>query len=580
MSKTYSFRQAAAYPAIVAAGAVVLIFLAIDPSGVYPNRFDGPGITLDEIFNVREGVRLEIATTPFLLGEISLAEAFGEQDDVPHGSQLGTHLADHPPLGRLWIGICRRLTKSIAPPADADQLLLSIAAARTASALAFGVLVFLIGYIATQWYGRTAGLVAALSVVLMPRAFGHAHLATLETMTSLTYAGAILSVAHLWGKPRFLGPRDDVIRSEENLPSFQLNDRNYELVLPRFKTCVLTGVLFGLALLTKMQAIFIPVPIVLWAWIHWKYRSIWPLLVWGCTGLLVFFAFWPWLWLDPIEHFIEYFGRTSNRLTVHAWYLGFQYDDVEVPWHYPFVMFLITVPLGLQLLGLNALIPGTKIRWQPWREWIVLVAILVPMSVFAIPGIAVYDGVRLFLVVFALWAILIGAGFVSAWEWLTKRVSRPTSIAAATLFFAIQGYGIIMHCPCHLSYYNLAIGGLRGADKLGMEPTYWSDSFTAGFQREVVDSVPEGATIYVAPVLHQFQLNVLFEQSPILRKHNIQLRPFTEPGSEEAEYIMVFYRKADLQLSLRRPGKNIMRLAEVKRQDVPIAALYRRDNSL
>ena len=48
---------------------------------------------------------------------------------------------------------------------------------------------------------------------------------------------------------------------------------------------------------------------------------------------------------------------------------------------------------------------------------------LFPLVLFSLPHISVYDGARLFLVVFPLWAIFIGRGGAIAFEKLREKLS-------------------------------------------------------------------------------------------------------------------------------------------------------------
>ncbi len=531
-------------PLIVALIVFASVGLTIDAAGDYPRLMEGPGVTLDESFNVQMGVYQWNAIREYhvaLLHPDSVREVFGPESK---------YNPDHPPLGRVWLGIWHDLMKWLFPPADHPSLFVTDCA-RFGSASAFALTVFLVGAFATKWYGQLAGVIAAMSLVLMPRVFSHAHLASLETFLNATYSLTILSVAHFWSK-HCCATNSDVANQ------FTTTQRS-KVFSPRvpFSIAVLTGVLFGLVLLSKIQAILIPPVVGAWALWHWRHRAVWPLLIFGVTGSFVFLIGWPWLWLDPLHNLREYFARTTSRAELHCFYLGQVWSDKEVPWHYPFVMFAVTIPVGLHLLGVLGLF-GHAPTWRKPREQLILAATFFPLVLFALPGIAVYDGERLFLVSYPLWAVFVGRGADSTWNWFEQKThagrfpalaNRSIRGTAAVLFIAAQGIGLVMTHPCQLSYYNLLVGGLNGADRLGFERTYWGDSLTRTLLTEVAATVPEGSTIAVSPVLHQFQLDELLMQSPILRASRIQLIATAAARSNSNARIegeLFFCRKADL----------------------------------
>jgi hypothetical protein len=321
-----------ALPLGMAVVAFVAVCLQLDATGDYPGASQGPGLTLDESFNVQQGVYLVESTRMYGPGVVhpdSLREIFEHPGYLP----------DHPPLGHVAIGLFHELARHFAPPGD-HQTRFVTTCGRTASAFAFALTVFLVGLTATRWYGSLAGFAAATSLVLMPRLFGHAHLASLETWTGLMYAASVLSIAHAW-------------QSAER---------------PALRSAMFCGVIFGLALLTKIQAILLPIPIAIWAVAHWRSRAVLPLLVWGGVGFVIFFLGWPWLWLDPAGHLSEYFGRTTDRAVLHVTYFGERLADRELPWHYPWVLFLVTVPLGLHLFGMLGVSGGEEMPGKNRRE--------------------------------------------------------------------------------------------------------------------------------------------------------------------------------------------------------------------
>lgn len=541
-------------PALIGVAAAVLVSVMLDPAGDYPRAMEGPGLTVDEIFNVQIGV--EIAD-PLFAG------------DLPKLIKAGRLLPDHPPFGRLWLGIAHELNLLIHPPTG-EHVRIVVACARTGSAVAFGLLVFIVGYVSTQWYGRLAGYGSAVAIMLMPRVFGHAHLAALETILNLTYASAFLSVA-CWWKPTHTDATSEP---------------------PRFRSVILCGLIFGLALLTKIQAIFIPGPVVIWALINWRWRAIWPLILWGFTGLAVFFAGWPWLWLDPQKNLLKFLGQASDRAVLYVWYFGQQFADRDVPWHYPWILFTATVPVGLHLLGIWGVRATTQViqtdlqsaatsrklwRWLASRESLIAGGILCPLVAFSVPRIAVYDGERLFLIVFPLWAVFIGHGFVAAHDWLSKRFHPVLAGLCLSVFLACQAVGLVQFFPCWLSYYNASVGGLWGAEKLGLQTTYWGDGVTRDFLVEVADHVPVGSTIDFLPVVHASQLAILESQCPPLRAKRLKLRPFDGQSPTPARYLLTFHRR-DYWPQEWNGGLGPYRIAlSVKRQNVILASLLEKD---
>ena len=544
MLSSPSHRGGRVWPiAIVACLCLISIVTSLDPAGSYTNLPEGPGLTVDEILNVEQGVYL-----------VEQARALGWLNLVPGTSQEayragnGAYNPDHPPLGRWWLGVHHHLTWWLMPPHQPEGISVT-ACARTGSATAFSLTVFLVGWLATRWSGRRVGVLTAISLILMPRLFGHAHLASLETITNLTCTCSVLSVAATWNGT----------------------------AAPTRRAAILAGFILGFALLTKIQAILIPIPVIGWTLWRWRARAIQPLFFWGTTALLVFFLLWPYLWFDPVAHGLEYLGRTTNRSTIHVWYFGQKYADKAVPWHYPFVLFGVTVPLVLHGLGVLGLfskcdhdadantsaapvdpLPSTPKRlrseasrsFTSWnesrhRDVLILACMLFPLVVFALPGVAVYDGERLFLTSFPLWSIFIGRGWSVCFQWLAKVIrSSAAAIIACSIMMVFSSMPLVQMSPCHLCYYN-ELGMLLTNSKTnrpGMENDYWGVGITRSLLTKVAESVPHGATVAVLPTLHQFQAEDYRRQSPILRAHGIKMVEYRP----EHESLLVYRRLADL----------------------------------
>ncbi|MFH5803039.1 ArnT family glycosyltransferase [Alienimonas sp. DA493] len=494
-------------PPLAAAAVVFLVVLCqLDPGGADPGMPQGPGLTVDEGFYTQQGVYLAAARHYglALLDPRTLGEIF----DTDAG-----YMADHPPLAKLWLGLWHDLAWWVHAPENPGGPF-SVARARVGSAAAFALTVGLLILCGTRWYGLPTGLAAGASLVLMPRVFGHAHIASLETATNLFYTACLCGVA-AWWNPR----------------------------VTSFKRPALCGLLFGLALLCKIQGALLGPTVAVWALYHagrehgWKesWRAIGPVAVFGGVGLCAFFVGWPYLWLNPSEHGAAFLGTITDRLPIRNYYLGQVWNGEGLeptPWHYPLVMTLATVPVGLTALavwgairgggrsdeggGERRAVPDTPPLLPPSSPLTLFTAaVLVPLALVCTRGESLYDGVRLWLVIFPPLALLAGRGAGLMFERLKRW--RPKLAAPAVVgLLALQGVNVVWMSPVWLSSYSAAVGGLWGADRLGFERNYWGDAVTRELWRAALRDHENYRPLQHAPRLHQFVDNDLKAAVPAL----------------------------------------------------------------
>ena len=280
-----------------------------------------PGITIDEPLDVRPG-RTYVATLR------AKGWRFFDRDVV---DAVFHDNAEHPPLGRWLLGIASTLGE----PFEAwwmggpDPVGLYLHAGRLAPAVAFAILVGLIVRTTGRRSGRAAGVVAGFALAAMPRVFAHAHLGALDTFVCLFWTLALLSAE------RALEHRRPIVAMAG------------------------AGIAWALALLTKIHGWFL-IPLVLaWAFVRLgSARAIAALISWAATGLALFILGWPWLWYDAIARLKAYWGTGVDRIAIRVQYFGQVFAAREVPWHYPWFYFAVTVPVGLHALGLLALWRG------------------------------------------------------------------------------------------------------------------------------------------------------------------------------------------------------------------------------
>ena len=138
-------------------------------------------------------------------------------------------------------------------------------------------------------------------------------------------------------------------------------------------------------------------------------------MIWTLTGVGLFLAGWPWLWYDTWVRWKSYWGTSMQRATILVEYFGRIVPDRDLPWHYPWFYFAVTVPVGLQLLGIVGLVEAGRNRRGDRFPWLLAATILLFLGIFS-TRVPVYDGERLFLLVFPAWAMLIGLGFSRVWR--------------------------------------------------------------------------------------------------------------------------------------------------------------------
>ena len=458
-----------------------------------------PGITSDEPLDVRPG-RTYVST---LLRE---GGGFWKRSTI---DRVFRDNAEHPPLGRWLLGIASYLGEPLVnlgllggrDPFD-------VHAGRLAPAFAFGLMTALIVAATSRNMGRAAAIAAGCAIVATPRLFAHAHFAALDTFICLFSIATLLAVDRALSTPRAV------------------------------VSLTLAGFVWGLAILTKIPA-WLLVPVVFvesLARLGFK-RGLLGFSGWLIAGIAVFIGGWPWLWTHSLERIRAYFGTGIERIPIRVEYFGTYYWDRDVPWHYPWIYFLVTIPIGFHLLGSIGAVRLVASRpLEPFtRPFVATILIFLILFSTRVP---VYDGERLFLVVFPAYAVLIGGGFAAVWRALQGRFVKLRIGLIA--FMLIHFYGTIVYHPFQLSYYNMIVGGLKGAERLGLEPTYWGDAVDRVLLDELANRGRPGETAALAPTLHHIQAIAATTDRLLANKITLvdQSRAF------ESDWIVAYRRSA------------------------------------
>lgn len=377
----------------------------------------------------------------------------------------------HPPLGKLWIAA------SFVTFGSATDL---ISAARVGAGVIFGLCAALLYLWVAERRGDAGGCIAAAVFVVMPRIFAHGHFANLEMPMVLLWLATTIA---------------------------------FERGIRSRTWSILCGILFGLALLTKVNAVFLPLVLLPWGFAFHGRKAVRNLVAMAVIGPVLFLACWPGLWHSPLKGAWTYLADKAGRALIPTYYLGTAYRGRVAPFHYPFVMLLATTPLPVLAAGAYGAGQFVKALRSGWRgaprEALALWSFCAPVLILALPGVPKYDGIRLMLPAYPFLAVLAAEGAMSAWARIRSRCETPKNTAwrlvvVAALWLLLP---VVLFHPFQLSYYGELAGGPWGARRLGFETTYWNETLDGKALRFLDRNVPERgrvALVNVGSLVWQF----------------------------------------------------------------------------
>jgi 4-amino-4-deoxy-L-arabinose transferase-like glycosyltransferase len=324
------------------------------------------------------------------------------------------------------------------------------------------------GFVSRRW-GHWAGALAASSWAFQPNLFGHGHYATVDALLTSLWVGALLAFAR-------------AVEREGRSPSWGW--------------VVVFGVLCGWAADSKLTGWFLPLPFFVWSALYRDRRGWLTLGVGGLVAVVVLFGFNPCWWVDPVSGVWRFLRSNLTRgqtIPIPVEFIGTIYDTPKesLPWYNTLVWTVFVTPVGFLIVGLvgagvgmvagvrrvisrsSSPLPlgeggsGTGLAALAALHWGFLLALR------AMPHTPGHDGVRLFLPAFGVLALLGGVGasvVVNRWGGWGK------GLILAAIVEGIVSVAVMMPVP--LAYFSPVVGGLPGATRLGMEPTYFWDGLS------------------------------------------------------------------------------------------------------
>jgi len=359
------------------------------------------------------------------------------------------------------------------------------AAWRIPAFLLAGLLSFALFHLARP-HGRAAALLAPALFWAVPRHFFHGHLAAFDIPTLAFWCLFLL----VWTESESSG-----------------------------RGAWKVGVVFGLALATKHNALFLPFAAALqWLAVRrpWRrgfegfFASI-PRAAWAMAilGPLVLYALWPWLWHHPFDRAGAWIGFHTHHVHYPWQYFGTVLRAPPFPHLYPLVLEGLTVPVatlaamtaGLGWLAVRAIgCFSARIRVQAGEaspvEWSVFLGALVAVAPFLTGTTPIFGGVKHWMALPALACVPAAALIVESARALGGfgRLPRAAPIVPVLVLAAGAWQAAHFH-PWGTPAYNELAGGAAGGAALGMQRQYWSNNVTAVLPW-VNAHAPRGAAVY------------------------------------------------------------------------------------
>lgn len=247
---------------------------------------------------------------------------------------------------------------------------------------------------------------------------------------------------------------------------------------------IVFGAIVGAAMADKFTGWFLPIPYLAWSVSARSRRGWYLLLVGAIAAVVTVFVINVGWWPDPLTGIERFFRSNLTRAAtrpIPIWFLGSRYD-FSLPWYNTLVWTVVATPMWTLLLGGLGMVVAFLRRSAESVAWLLVLNWGCIMVVRALPQAPGHDGTRQLAVSFAFLPLLAGYGLAILREQAARRIGRRQARLVcgfvAGLAIAESAVGVAATFPTCLSYYSPVIGGLRGAERLGLEPTYFWDSFT------------------------------------------------------------------------------------------------------
>lgn len=358
----------------------------------------------------------------------------GAIEPVWGGVLGGGNNPEHPPFVKELEGLSHAALFGVLGEVGAD---------RFPSALLHGACVGLVYWMTLALWGFVEAIVAALCLLLLPRALFHAGLAAFDAPIMTLWFATVVA---------------------------------YWRCLDGRKWPWQVGVCWGLALATKHTALLLPFAL----GIHYAVLAIrakrlvhWRVLVsLGVLGPLVIYALWPLLWTAPYAHLKAWLEFHTHHVHYNFEYLGQNWNHPRFPWHVALVTTLFTVPTATLAAALAGVYALARKRPDDARRPVLLLALSAAASIgpFFLGSTPIFGAEKHWMPVLPTICIVAGVGAV----WAARRIEHRFAVPAVAACIVLAGATeVVTAHPYALTWYSALAGGAPGGADLGMNRQFW-----------------------------------------------------------------------------------------------------------
>jgi hypothetical protein len=258
---------------------------------------------------------------------------------------------------------------------------------------------------------------------------------------------------------------------------------------------LLAGILLGLTMSIRLLGPLPGLIVILYLAFTLRQKSVPVITAYLICATVVMFLTWPYLWPDPIGHWMDSLVLMVNfPWPGHVLFNGKFYEAESLPLSYLPTLLNIQLTetlLILLYLGLAALIVSVRRKRLKLDLFLVLsLGALLPLAGLILSQATMYDNFRQLLFLLPPLILLAGLALDPIFSIIKSTVLRLTLLIA----LAAPGvYAIVQLHPYPYVYYNSFAGGTGGAARK-FELDYWCTSYRAA-ALWLNDNAPQDAKV-------------------------------------------------------------------------------------